>query len=271
MADVQTTDINTKPTVTAIDSNDQIYISDGGTALKKISYTNLAKAIIEQYNASQLAGATKTIQAAFNELNSKSFFADTSNGQSILALVKTLQKGSYTYRIDNAPEFSVSGGTVYIIKKTHGLDDTRCEIMAIPMDTSNQTIYTAFVGASATSITWIKQPTRTEVDALNSKTKKNVTNLISGLEVSANGCYLFGTGLKQISLQLRSTGAISQDATIFSVPSEMAPADTTYTPIFLFDTNSTDTTYPAIMSGVEVRIKKAIPSGKYLSVQILYY
>lgn len=70
MADVQTTDINTKPTVTAIDSNDQIYISDGGTALKKISYTNLAKAIIEQYNASQLAGATKTIQAAFNELNS---------------------------------------------------------------------------------------------------------------------------------------------------------------------------------------------------------
>ena len=61
MADVQTTDINTKPTVTAIDSNDQIFISDGGTALKKISYTNLAKAIIEQYNASQLAGATKTI------------------------------------------------------------------------------------------------------------------------------------------------------------------------------------------------------------------
>lgn len=61
MADVQTTDINTKPTVTAIDSNDQIFISDGGTALKKISYTNLAKAIIEEYNASQLAGATKTI------------------------------------------------------------------------------------------------------------------------------------------------------------------------------------------------------------------
>lgn len=70
MADVQTTDINTKPTVAAIDSNDQIFISDGGTALKKISYTNLAKAIIEQYNASQLAGATKTIQSAFNELNS---------------------------------------------------------------------------------------------------------------------------------------------------------------------------------------------------------
>ena len=73
MADVQTTDINTKPTVTAIDSNDQIYISDGGTALKKISYTNLAKAIIEQYNASQLAGATKTIQTAINDLNSNPY------------------------------------------------------------------------------------------------------------------------------------------------------------------------------------------------------
>lgn len=118
---------------------------------------------------------------------------------------------------------------------------------------------------------WVKQPERDEIETLNSKTKKNVTNLISGLEVSANGCYLFGTGLKQISLQLRSTGAISQDATIFSVPSEMAPADITYTPIFIFDTNSIDTIYPAIMSGVEVRIKKAIPSGKYLSVQILYY
>lgn len=62
--------INTKPTVTTIDNNDQIFISDDGVALKKISYTDLAKAIIEQYNASQLAGSTKTVQTAINALNS---------------------------------------------------------------------------------------------------------------------------------------------------------------------------------------------------------
>ena len=39
--------INTKPTVTTIDNNDQIFISDDGVALKKINYTDLAKAIIE--------------------------------------------------------------------------------------------------------------------------------------------------------------------------------------------------------------------------------
>ena len=64
--------INTKPTVTTIDNNDQIFISDDGVALKKISYTDLAKAIIEQYNASQLAGSAQSVKSALDALNSKS-------------------------------------------------------------------------------------------------------------------------------------------------------------------------------------------------------
>lgn len=109
MADVQTTDINTKPTVTAIDSNDQIYISDGGTALKKISYTNLAKAIIEQYNASQLAGATKTIQSAFNELNSKSnTYIGTATGNDRQEFVQNL----VTLINNKFPLANLANGTV---------------------------------------------------------------------------------------------------------------------------------------------------------------
>ena len=212
---------------------------------------DLGEYIINRATAS-LAGSTQTLASAINALNSKHtldsplqknhIFASTSKQLVIDRYSFDTSDNEYIQQVINT---SGAVGTVQYMKK--------------PSDGA-ETILGTF-----------RMDTQAQIDTLNSKTKKNVTNLISGLEVSANGCYLFGTGLKQISLQLRSTGAISQDATIFSVPSEMAPADVTYTPIFIFDTNSTETIYPAIMSGVEVRIKKAIPSGKYLSLQILYY
>lgn len=170
MADVQTTDINTKPTVTAIDSNDQIYISDGGTALKKISYTNLAKAIIEQYNASQLAGATKTIQTAINDLNSKTVKnnAVILNNTHDLNDYKGVDKAGFYYLqegVANAPtnwiwmEVINGSGTIQICY------------------TANRCWQRAYTGSPLAWTEWVSMPYRDEITALNSKYYANRNSL----------------------------------------------------------------------------------------------
>ena len=52
-----TKNINGVDAITSIDSSDSILVSDQGTSLRKINYNTLAKAIIEQYNGSTLAGS----------------------------------------------------------------------------------------------------------------------------------------------------------------------------------------------------------------------
>lgn len=64
-------DINSATKVTAIDASDQLLLSDGGTALAKIDYNVLAKAIIEQYTGSSVAGKAQSLKAALDTLNSK--------------------------------------------------------------------------------------------------------------------------------------------------------------------------------------------------------
>lgn len=111
-------------------------------------------------------------RAEVNALNSKNY-TDQANGNSLLDFVATLAKGTYNFRLDNAPEAPVTGGITYTVIKTHNVGDTRCSITALPMDTSSPDIYTAFIGQNATSITWQKQPTRAEMDTLKVGTPIN--------------------------------------------------------------------------------------------------
>lgn len=97
------------------------------------------------------------------------------SGTDLITKLKSLAVGTYFYRMDNVSGFPVTGGVVFRIVKTHGVNDTRASIIAIPMD-STANVYTAFVPASATSITWTALPTRAEVDALNSKTTQTFTS-----------------------------------------------------------------------------------------------
>lgn len=53
-------DINGKTTINAIDSADQVFVSDGGVALKKIGFNNISKALLEQYAGTQLGGVART-------------------------------------------------------------------------------------------------------------------------------------------------------------------------------------------------------------------
>ena len=175
MADVQTTDINTKPTVTAIDSNDQIYISDGGTALKKISYTNLAKAIIEQYNASQLAGATKTIQTAFNELNSNTHILATTFDDlcsKILVLPSSRTVPLYIPSTVTSDLINVNmTGKGYVSKVSNVIADI------VIYAGSNGELYSVRLNPTTKEVSYITSlPTRAEVNAL----KNTLSPTLSG-------------------------------------------------------------------------------------------
>ena len=74
---------------TTISASDTIVINSGSTA-KKIDYSTLAKAIVEQYNGSMLAGSQQTIQSAIALLN-------VNNAQTITTGITT-DYGTLTYK-----------------------------------------------------------------------------------------------------------------------------------------------------------------------------
>jgi hypothetical protein len=52
-------------------SSSDYLVTDNGTVTAKIDYTKLAKAIVEQYNGSTLAGSAQTLQSALNKQNNR--------------------------------------------------------------------------------------------------------------------------------------------------------------------------------------------------------
>lgn len=52
-------------------SSSDKFVTDNGTTVTKIDYNALAKAIIEQYTGSTLAGSAQSVKAALDALNSK--------------------------------------------------------------------------------------------------------------------------------------------------------------------------------------------------------
>lgn len=78
-------------------SNADFFATDNGTVVTKIDYTALAKAIIEQYNGSTLAGSAQSVQAALNSLNSNTVnttFASSDTSNYTLKNVRLVRRGS---------------------------------------------------------------------------------------------------------------------------------------------------------------------------------
>ena len=65
--------VNTVTAATAVAAGDSLLVSKSNTALQKIDYNLLAKAIIEQYTDSTLAGSAQSLKSALDALNSKLF------------------------------------------------------------------------------------------------------------------------------------------------------------------------------------------------------
>lgn len=55
----------------SIASGDFLRMVTGGGASRKIDYSKLAKAIVEEYNGSTIAGSAQTLKVALDSLNSK--------------------------------------------------------------------------------------------------------------------------------------------------------------------------------------------------------
>lgn len=121
-------------------------------------YLNLEKPTTsERLDVLKINSNWDKIDAGVSALNSQLFTnqADTT----LIDLVKTFNPGTYNFRLDNATDAPVSsGGVVYKVVKTHGTNDTRCIITAMPMSTNNA-VYSAFVGQNATSIVWTQLAT----------------------------------------------------------------------------------------------------------------
>ena len=82
-----------------------------------------------QTTTKTVVGGMNNLQEAVTTLNSKNY-TDQADGNSLLNFVKTLAKGAYNFRLDNAPEAPVTGGVIYTIKKTHPVNDKRYYIIA---------------------------------------------------------------------------------------------------------------------------------------------
>lgn len=170
-----------------------ILVLEDSEDTKKIDYDALANAILNKLTTKTytVAGGSNTLIAAIDALNSNNY-TDQGNGNSLLNFVATLAKGTYNFRLDNAPEAPVTGGVTYTIKKTHPVNDTRCSIIATPMDSSNPDVFSAFVGQNATSITWKKAAKQSDVDTLKNALIKdygpigNNKNYVESFEYLAN-------------------------------------------------------------------------------------
>lgn len=152
------------------------FATDNGTQTTKIDYTALAQAIIEQYNASTLAGTAQSVKAALdgldgNKLDLKAGTAIT-NGTD----VNTLQtpgtyfcsSASIAASLSNIPTQATSiGWRLDVARNGYNTDNYLTQtITGVSSGASFE-----FVRGMSTKGTWggwLKAPTRAEVDALNS-------------------------------------------------------------------------------------------------------
>lgn len=165
--------LNSLTEVQSVGTNDNLLLfNETSNVATRIDYDALADAILNKLTTKSYTDIGGTVPAQIGQnktdiatLKSRSFTVKTSlTGSDILPAITELPMGTYFWRIDNVTGFPVSGGVIYRITKTNGEADTRCQILAIPMDATSPDIYTAFVPSNATSITWVKQPTRSEVN-----------------------------------------------------------------------------------------------------------
>ena len=202
MADQNPKDINTVNLVDSIDAQDAIFFSDGGSStatnsgnngvLRKIDYNKLAKAIIEQYNGSQLMGATKTIQAAFNELNSKFIYATSIDDlcTNILALPSNRTATLYITSTVTSALINVNMvGKGYVSKVSNVIADI------VIYAGANGELYTIRINPTTKVVSTdntTKLPTRAEVDTLSSKIAWidfNNTDILTQIDALSRGAY----------------------------------------------------------------------------------
>lgn len=188
------------------------FATDNGTQTTKIDYTALAQAIIEQYNASTLAGSAQSVQAALdgldgNKLDLKAGTAITSGTD-----VNTLQtpgtyfcsSASIAASLSNIPSQATAVGfRLDVARNGYNTDNYLTQtLVGVRYGLSSE--YVRGMSVQGTWGEWQKAPTRSEVDAL---TPTEITTLTSAVGTLTYKCFKQGK-VVGVALQIAPSAEI---------------------------------------------------------------
>lgn len=231
MANNDYTNINAVSSIDALTANDKIFVSDEGNYLKRIDYTKLAKAIIEQYNGSSLMGGTSTIQAAFNTLNNKDIVGKGTLIPSGANLDTYTTIGKYyatsSTNITNCPT-SAYGFSLYVMAE--------CASQIKQMIVQNTYVTDVYVRQRSNSGTWgdwdhimprdVTHPDITDVLTPAS----DVTIVYSYVSVR--------DGLLMLDCNFKQTSTTKTDRFTFKVPYKPDVLSRNIAPVFMYSNNA---------------------------------
>lgn len=190
--------IHELPDVTAIGSGGY-FATDNGSQTTKIDYDALAKAIIEQYSASTLAGSAQSVKAALDGIKTDLNVVYGANPIKTLAATDdllTLDVGMY--RVANVLPLNAPSTTYkygYATKQHRGTSGYTYYEFIVGNGNGNdfKRYYGWQYSNSATSIDWIEMAPQSAVDALNSKFDGNNIQFVnmSGSSGNANNAIRF--------------------------------------------------------------------------------
>lgn len=147
---------------TAITSADQILMVNGSAAAR-IDYNVLAKAIIEQYAGSTVAGSAQSVKAALDALNSNvnSFGTATDLNEAT--------KSKVLYRFNSGAENNPGYNYGFLIAFTEGNNVNQFAIPRGGAGTTAESISRRSKGANGGWGEWVKFPSRAELTALEAR------------------------------------------------------------------------------------------------------
>ena len=201
-----------------LSSSDFLVVDNGGVTAK-IDYTKLAKAIVEQYNGSTIAGSAQTLQSALNGLNTNkvSFKATVRTGGDLLD--ESLTEGFYYIQgaSANFPNDSVNHSGYLTVKTKKGGESVFRIHEYQPYNEG--TVYVNMLQNSQTWTGWKALPSIDEMKASwanygckNLLSQKNApaTNTVNGVTFTMNGdgsVKVSGTATADAFFWLISSGA----------------------------------------------------------------
>lgn len=177
-------------------STDKLLTDRNGT-LSRIDYSVLAKAIVEEYAGSSVAGANQAIKTALDSLNSKTWTLSNSPNSNITSgqdLDSFLTPGvfdcassSIASSLLHCPTDVTTGFRLIVTQSGYGTSSYAVQIILMGSGSvgTPREYRRAYVGGSPPNGTWSnweKTPTRAEMDAVSSKVSSDrviVTNLLT--------------------------------------------------------------------------------------------
>jgi hypothetical protein len=182
-----------------IGSGDYLRTVNSNNESEKINYTLLAKAIIEQWAGSTLAGSAQTVKSAIDALEGVSL--DYTRSLTSSDDCNTLTQGVYIFS-QSVPQNAPSGvqyGTLIVIQGQTPSASTVYNFQLLSVS-GRGLYYRRQQGASGDVFTnWTKVAKQEDIDSLNSNsmTVKSILSSSDDLNDLTNGVYIWATARPQ--------------------------------------------------------------------------